>query len=868
MGNLRRWPWLTAIGMSVAVAFGLFGASNAMAAKPAKINWAVSEVLLEGYPGYEVRNVHFFEVTEPVAEVTFSLTPSLQDVARVETPMLHALEPGIQYSVQVVVTLPEEWTDRTTRGVIRGRDEAGVIANPAPAVIRTLSEPPITDLPRSEAEAILSKRQVVLDPTLGTYFNPAADDSTFNGQSASTYFRLDEGLINPDINMSAVFQNGILLDRTWQTITENYLRVSSFGPGRKEFSVEIPDSDGQIAAGNFIVWFGDQTTQFRVTDRYGRELLEQFEVTVRPINGDVVSITEFGFGGATFRGLPYNVPLLITAKEVLGSRVASTVFTDKCRYCSDRAFLRVLEPGAPSHIDNNDFSLGTSGWITTHARSLSLLEHGELPPGFESEEALWTTMFFGGSREDMDARLESSTEATTSDPVIQTMASGNTDLAIRTDGIGLQYVARNFATEPGTRAVRVRYRFASFEVANGYYGTEFNDFFAVSAANSSGRTVSDSRSMNDLGYDFFSPNGVGPWMDMTLPVNEEDGDVVLVEVGVANVSDPFLHSYLIVDLIDETEIEISDLAFDDSPVYRRKPGPMRYFSFDAHPYAESGGGRFADADGNPATEVHGTFRINGPEDVAIESVVLEVLRAGELISEVNLRAEHEDSILRAFGPDQVIEVSESARLFDVPVTENLTGAPERAQLRLRVQANNGDTVTKQYEVLPILVRHDVAKENRYFCCNATAVEPDGGDEWIRPELRWLPRHLAENHDTKNLVVGDTSNMNGGVFYPHITHRDGRDTDIDFTGYDSLDSGAADVLIGILNDDLLRPHIAQMLIWCGERKVEEDVDPPYDPNSPNELCEILSTVTLNNGERASKYVTHKRGHWGHVHITWK
>jgi len=848
---------------------GLLLIEGADAAKPAKIEWAAAEARLEGYPGHDVGNVYFFEVTEPLSEVTFDLTPSLQHVARVETSALKDLEPGIEYSVQVTVSLPEDWVDRMTRGVIQGRDDAGVVANPVTAIIEQLAEPPMTDLPRTEADAILSPRQVVLDPTLGGIYSSASDDTRYNFPHYSAYFRLDEGFIDPDINRSAVFRNGILMDRSRYELTANYLRVPSQPPGRNEYIVELQDQDGQIAVGYFVIWAVDQTTNIDIKDRYGRYIYERFEVTATPLNGDEVSISDDGLGSVRLKPLPYNVPFLITAREVYGNRVASMVYRDTCGYCTNRVTLRVLETGEPSTVDNNDFSLGTSGWTTTGARRLSLLDHGDLPPGFETGEALWLASFLGGSRAEMQDTLDwSGVEAKSLAPAPMAIADADIDLAIRTDGTGLQFVTRTFETEPGTRAVRVRYRFASFEVANGYYGTEFNDYFAITAANSGGETVSDSRSMNELGYDFFTPAGVGPWQEMVLPVNKEDGDVVVVEVGVANVVDPYLHSYIIVDLIDEIEIEVAEVEFNDEPVNRRAPGPLAFFSFDDHPYNATGGGRFADGNGNAATEVHGTFRLEGPEDVTIERVVLEVLRAGEVIAEVDLREEHEEQVLRAFDEQEVIEVADAVRLFDVPVADNPTGAPERAQLRLRVEADNGDRVTEQYAVVPILVRHDVAADDRYLCCNATAAEPDGGDDWIRPDLRWLPRYLAENHGANNLVVGDTSNMNGGVFYPHTGHRDGRHSDVDFDGYDNLDANAAQVIIDILNDETLRPHIAQILVWCGDRAVDAEDEPEYDEGNPNEFCTTFSTTVLGNGQRADEYTEHHYGHWNHPHFTWQ
>jgi hypothetical protein len=115
-------------------------------------------------------------------------------------------------------------------------------------------------------------------------------------------------------------------------------------------------------------------------------------------------------------------------------------------------------------------------------------------------------------------------------------------------GPGPQRVFRSFRTVPGQTDVRLRYRFVTSEVPFGFFGTEFDDYFAVSVRTNGG-LAREVNSMNGLGLAQFDyPSGSTAWRDVVLPVNP-NGDVVQVDLTVANVADAYYDSAVVVDFI-------------------------------------------------------------------------------------------------------------------------------------------------------------------------------------------------------------------------------------------------------------------------------------------------------------------------------
>jgi hypothetical protein len=132
----------------------------------------------------------------------------------------------------------------------------------------------------------------------------------------------------------------------------------------------------------------------------------------------------------------------------------------------------------------------------------------------------------------------------------------DSDLQLGTAGEGPQTISRTFQTDPDVSAVRLRYRFVTSEVPGGFFGSEFNDYFSVSLrSQKGGDAVFEANSMNGLGLGAFDAGGATAWRDATLPVDVE-GDVIQVDLEVANVADGLLDSQVIVDFVEEVRVRV------------------------------------------------------------------------------------------------------------------------------------------------------------------------------------------------------------------------------------------------------------------------------------------------------------------------
>jgi hypothetical protein len=141
--------------------------------------------------------------------------------------------------------------------------------------------------------------------------------------------------------------------------------------------------------------------------------------------------------------------------------------------------VKLLGFDTPSPIANNDFSKGTSGWNIGNA-PVQIVPHTEGIPG----QAIAASSKFLSSR-----GAPPMAPAAPSKSTFKSKASGSVvdqDMVLTTSGEGVQSVSRTFNTIPGTTAVQIRYRFVTSEVPGGYFGSQYNDTFAVTLRNSQG----------------------------------------------------------------------------------------------------------------------------------------------------------------------------------------------------------------------------------------------------------------------------------------------------------------------------------------------------------------------------------------------
>jgi hypothetical protein len=413
----------------------------------------------------------------------------------------------------------------------------------------------------------------------------------------------------------------------------------------------------------------------------------------------------------------------------------------------------------------------------------------------------------------------------------------------------------------------VRYRFVTTEVPGGYFGSEFDDYFAVSIRSQrGGGRASERNSMNGLGLGAFEfSTGATAFRTVTLPVDPQ-GDVVQVDIVVANVADGLLDSFVIVDFVAEMRLRIETAQVhdihSDQPVECESMASTllarpRFLSAEPHPYFQ----------GN--TRLNGTIAVAGPEGDTLQSLELEVRQGRRVVARGSLAAGARDLLLRPFGSAGRVEVASTRLLWEVPSSQ-FTGYDPAVDLTLRLRAMSAMGEASELSLpgtLRPLLRFETPPaeqqqrargrqtERRFGARNDTIVR-DGGDDWAQPQVRdWLVR-LWQVHDMR---INDVSNMNGGAFCPHADHRVGCDADLQVGGYTGhVDNQVVvDALIDILQDEAIGPRVA--LVWADYKRGQGG---PID----RALGTVVTAVAGRSGNRTLRGVVYpQKDHKVHLHL---
>ena len=280
----------------------------------------------------------------------------------------------------------------------------------------------------------------------------------------------------------------------------------------------VAAKSGTAISRNESFWVGSGSATVFVLNSNGTQALQEVTVTARL--ADDGSVTAQQIGGSSkfvFTNLPLRT-IIFDAVADDGSAGASALIG------SGTTTVELVSFSQPSEIDNNDFSLNTTeGWMLNDELTGSIVAH--------LENAGPNVTGSGRRLEDVS----------------------NKDFVLRTRGFGSQTVSRTFKTKKGTTGVRIRYRFETSEYPR-YYLTQYNDFFKVSIRSKEvGGYTSEVNSMNGLGSAAFGHGSLYPstkWRESVLPV-ASDGDIIQVDVTVANVGDGVYDSYVYIDFVKE-----------------------------------------------------------------------------------------------------------------------------------------------------------------------------------------------------------------------------------------------------------------------------------------------------------------------------
>jgi hypothetical protein len=342
--------------------------------------------------------------------------------------------------------------------------------------------------------------------------------NTFNPVTKAVDFTVSGASYAAGITGIMITRNGFRLDEfSGIQIVQvgNTVEVKNLlEDGRNDIGFLALDSNGLALGITTTIFAGANDLTVMVLDENGQPF-SGAEVTASAADLQDVAVvhTTNTSGQVVFINVPDTTVLLNAMAS--GNRVAMGGVTGTA--ITTTLTLQAFQP--PSPINNNDFSLGLDGWNTGTA-PVTLIPHA----------------------------------AATG---VQNAPEADMDLQLNTSGEGPQSISRTFNVTTGTRKVTVRYRFITSEVPGGYFGTKYNDYFSVQIrSQNGGGLVAENNSMNGLGLAAFDASGATAWRETSLDVGQA-GDIIQVDITVANVADDLYDSQVVVDLVEEKGLKVS-----------------------------------------------------------------------------------------------------------------------------------------------------------------------------------------------------------------------------------------------------------------------------------------------------------------------
>ncbi|XOZ34584.1 carboxypeptidase-like regulatory domain-containing protein [Halomonadaceae bacterium KBTZ08] len=779
--------------------------------KPVKISWEDEELTLEAPTNITFTETISFTPDQRLNNVTVEAVPALERFVTVKPTTVSDLPAGDSQEVTLSISVPaNKEPSQRIAGTIHVREGNRTLATPFKLNLDVVPGP---DPDEDEAS---SPGELEVRSVSENAFNPTDAEIVFALQGAS--FAADPGLFH-------VFHKDKRVPDSKVQVSDQRVTVTPIlEEGRNEILFRGEDTSQGLIGRRVTLWAGERTLRGKTVDEQGNPIPNSKVVVELGDDPSVqATVTSDSSGHFRVENLPARTVFLEASAaddDLLGTGAVNGAegFTT----------IELSDIEKPSDVENNDFSQGLNGW-DIGSSPVQLIPHVE-PTDASTVTASSTTTgsvesAHTASREVLAAefrrqRNDSVTTAAT------TSNNSDLDLELATQGEGPQQVSRTFEADPGTKSVTVRHRFITTEIPGGFFGTQFNDFFSVDIrTKQGGDSVTESKSMNGLGLGAFDASGATAWREASLPI-QQAGDTVQVELTVANVADGLFDSRLVVDLIQENEFAITDMTlndFDDTG--------LNFLSTDSHSFF---GGN---------TRVHGTVTVEGPSDDGVADLKLEVIQGGTVVATADLASGAARSLQQSFGEDGRIEIGTSQLLFELASTQaSNVDVSQNGTLTLRARATsvNGETTTRDLGSVVLLANFDGG--NRY-----PSRDPGvGGDSWAQPNLLGIVNNLP------GTFWNDFSNMNGGPFPPHSTHRGGQDADGWFRSYNARDAGTAQRLIELLNTSS-GSDITSVLVTYQR-----------SPNGP--FWQAIKDVTLDDGREAKNVILRASGHATHFHIS--
>lgn len=577
MPKVDRFPRTTRIFAVALTSFLIFsslipaGVSNA--APQPKVKWSEKQVVVELPQGGGATRQVKFTSNQNLQDAAVEAVPEIAGLVSTQPGHLASVFADQPQTVTLFFSAPADAPLGLREGTIHIRTGSRTIPQTLKVSVNVVKgdgdggggEPTGAD-----PDQIVSDGTVAVSGVSETAFNPLFSTLRFDVSGAA-------------LNTTApvqVFVNGSQAPASSLQITSNSVTLSAaLAEGRNDVAFFASDTRVRMLHKALTLWAGGNSLFVSVLDEAGQPSTGAL-VTVRL--GDDKEVKSAGTsqnGGLSFENIPGRT--VVIEASAGGNRLASAAAFGAQGFVQ----LRLKGFNAASAISNNDFSQGTAGWEIGSA-PVQIVPHDEgvfVPlESFSAEQPAFAAQSLAAeadaeqtvaaTRAERYARFQGGASATpaeaTSTATAESVegvsalaaAEGDNDLVLNTLGEGPQTISRTFQAEPGTLEVKVRYKFITSEVPGGYYGTEFNDYFNLSArTQAEGGASSESQTMNGLGLAAFDAGGATDWREFTLPVNQ-DGDVVQVDVTVANVGDGLFDSQLVLDFVATPSVRIGDLS--------------------------------------------------------------------------------------------------------------------------------------------------------------------------------------------------------------------------------------------------------------------------------------------------------------------
>jgi len=593
-----------------------------------------------------------------------------------------------------------------------------------------------------------------------------------------------------------VYLNDQLLDASALSVSAGQLvMTAALAEGRNDIQVFAPDATGAPVEASMTVWAGTQKVAGRVVDQGGNPVAGATVVAALGDDSTVTATTTTdAAGNYTLSNFPGRTVLVAvtgpTGLPGAAASIAGTPFAD----------VVLLAFGTPVAAPNNDFSSGTNGWLNTNGASLTLIAHAESPGPTGGATAA--------------VQKAAKVKAQADSPTDQ-------DLKIATSGEGPRTVTYTFTPPADAKTARLKYRFQTDEFPT-YFGTQYNDSFSVILRTQGGKKATIAGAMNELGQAAFDSSGSTAWKELTVEL-ATPGEPVEVDVTVANVGDGVVDSSVIVDLVTT-----SPLAIPSAALFDIDNSKLTMLSASEHTYF---GGN---------TRVNATFTVTGPETATLSKLELQVSQAGVLKATGKLTSALESTVYKKLSASGVT-IATATLAFEIPGSElGTVNASTDGALSLKLVATADDGSTAEKDMGSVQLLDQWKGTDRY----GGRDEALGGDDWTTAVLR-------DVCDAVDLKWGDFSNMNGGKFAPHSSHKDGHDVDGWYDGYNARDAAAATKMIELLNTTGVGNKVKIVYVT-------------HTAAPGNAFYDTYKDVTLADGRAAKSVIRNYPDHATHFH----